>query len=54
VFFLEGSRFIKEVLPADLAISDAKMAAFRLMVVGAALTTIPIFWPRGLWGRKEI
>jgi branched-chain amino acid transport system permease protein len=53
VLFLEGSRFLKDVLPAEYLFSDARMAAFRFMMIGLALTIIPIYWPRGLWGRKE-
>jgi len=53
VVFLEGSRFLKDVLPAEFMFSDARMAAFRFMMIGLALTVIPIYWPRGLLGRKE-
>jgi len=52
VFFLEGSRFVKDILPTALALSDARMAAVRYLVIGAALTLVPMYWPRGLWGRK--
>jgi branched-chain amino acid transport system permease protein len=53
VFFQEGSRFLKDVLPVAYMFSDARMAAFRLIIIGLALTVIPIYWPRGLWGRRE-
>ncbi|ASW04149.1 branched-chain amino acid ABC transporter permease [Paraburkholderia aromaticivorans] len=54
VLLLEGSRFLKEVLPAALLFSDQRMAALRLMIIGLGLTVIPINWPRGLLGRKEL
>lgn len=54
VFFLEGSRFVKDVLPDEIAIPDARLAALRFMLIGLALTLIPIHWPRGIWGRKEL
>lgn len=53
VVFLEGSRFLKDFLPDSIEISDAKIAALRLMIVGAALVIIPVYWPRGILGRKE-
>jgi branched-chain amino acid transport system permease protein len=53
VFFLEGSRFLKDLLPMGYAPSYAQMASLRLMAIGLALTLVPIYWPRGLWGRKE-
>lgn len=53
VAFLEGSRFLRELLPAGLGIGEAQIAAARQMVVGAALTLIPMLWPRGILGRKE-
>ncbi|WP_454749053.1 branched-chain amino acid ABC transporter permease [Ciceribacter selenitireducens] len=52
VFFLEGSRFLKDFLPADLDISDASIAAIRFLTIGVALTVVPLYWPRGIWGRK--
>ncbi|MGI4814145.1 MAG: branched-chain amino acid ABC transporter permease [Janthinobacterium lividum] len=54
VFALEGSRFAKDLLPAMLTLSDQKMAALRQIVIGLALTLIPMYWPRGLLGRKEL
>lgn len=52
VFFLEGSRFLKDFMPPELALSDARMAAVRYLAIGAILTLVPLYWPRGLWGRK--
>ncbi len=53
VVFLEGSRFLKDVLPAGLAVSDATMAAVRFVAVGAVLTVMPLYRPRGLLGRES-
>lgn len=53
VLFVEGSRFLKDILPEGVEISDAKLAALRLMIVGAALIIVPTYWPRGILGRKE-
>ncbi|GEO87377.1 MULTISPECIES: branched-chain amino acid ABC transporter permease [Alphaproteobacteria] len=52
VFFLEGSRFLKDFMPPELALSDARMAAVRYLAIGAILTLVPLYWPRGLLGRK--
>ncbi|MGA0565592.1 branched-chain amino acid ABC transporter permease [Ancylobacter sp. VNQ12] len=54
VLFLEGSRFLKDILPAEYMLSDARMAALRFVVIGLALILVPIRWPRGIWGRKEL
>lgn len=54
VTFLEGSRFLKDLVPPDIGLTDARIASLRLMVIGIALTVIPMNWPRGIWGRKEL
>ena len=37
----------------DVAMLFGLMALALFMMIGLALTIIPIYWPRGLWGRKE-
>ena len=54
VLFLEGSRFLKDLLPADTGLTDDKIAALRFMAIGLALVVVPIWRPQGLWGRKEL
>ncbi len=46
--FLEGSRFLRDVLPF---VSDVQMASLRLAVVGLALIVFTLFRPQGLLGR---
>jgi branched-chain amino acid transport system permease protein len=46
--FLEGSRFLRDVLPF---VSDVQMASLRLAVVGLALILFTIYRPQGLLGR---
>lgn len=53
VLFLEGSRFLKDVLPPELGLGDDKLAALRFMAIGLMLIIVPIWRPQGLWGRKE-
>jgi branched-chain amino acid transport system permease protein len=49
MLFLEGSRFLRDILPF---ISAVDMASIRLGVVGVALILFMIFLPDGLMGRK--
>ena len=46
--FLEGSRFLRDVLPF---VSDVQMASLRLAVVGLGLILFTIYRPQGLLGR---
>ena len=46
--FLEGSRFLRDVLPF---VSDVQMASLRLAVIGLALILFTIYRPQGLLGR---
>jgi branched-chain amino acid transport system permease protein len=46
--FLEGSRFLRDVLPF---VSDVQMASLRLAAIGLALMLFTIYRPQGLLGR---
>ena len=46
--FLEGSRFLRDVLPF---VSDVQMASLRLAAIGLALVLFTIYRPQGLLGR---
>jgi branched-chain amino acid transport system permease protein len=54
IFFLEGSRFLHDFLPDLPLLSQSRLSALRFMVVGLALILVPMYWPRGLWGRREL
>lgn len=45
--FLEGSRFIRDVLPG---IAEVEMASIRLGIIGVALILFTIYMPRGIMG----
>ncbi len=45
--FLEGSRFLRDVMPF---ISEVAMASVRLGVVGLALVLFTMYRPQGLMG----
>ena len=47
-FFLEGSRFLRDMLPF---ISEVQMASLRLAVIGLALVLFTILRPQGVLGR---
>ncbi|BAF89000.1 MULTISPECIES: branched-chain amino acid ABC transporter permease [Azorhizobium] len=47
MFFLEGSRFLRDLLPF---ISEVSMASVRLGVVGLALILFTMYRPQGLMG----
>ena len=47
MLFLEGSRFLRDILPF---ISDVGMASFRLGAVGVALVLFTLYRPQGLMG----
>ncbi len=49
MLFLEGSRFLRDVLPF---VSVVDMASIRLGVVGVALILFMIYLPQGLMGRR--
>lgn len=50
MLFLEGSRFLRDVLPF---VSAVDMASIRLGVVGVALILFMIYLPQGLMGRRD-
>lgn len=50
MLFLEGSRFLRDVLPF---ISEVEMASVRLGLVGLALILFTIYRPQGLMGEAK-
>lgn len=50
VAFLEGSRFVRDILPG---VSEVDMAAVRLGVVGLALILLMIYRPQGVLGASS-
>ncbi len=46
--FLEGSRFLRDVLPF---VSEVQMASLRLAIIGLALILFTIYRPQGLLGQ---
>lgn len=53
VLFIEGSRFLKDILPIAAVLSDSRIAALRFIVVGLALILVPLYRPAGLLGRRS-
>jgi len=49
VAFLEGSRFIRDLLPG---VAEVQMASIRLAVVGLALILFMLYRPQGLFGKR--
>ena len=49
MLFLEGSRFLHDVLPF---ISDVQIASLRLGAIGLALVLFTLYRPQGLMGRR--
>jgi branched-chain amino acid transport system permease protein len=47
MFFLEGSRFLRDIVPF---IPDVEMASIRLGVVGVAIVLFTLYRPQGLMG----
>jgi branched-chain amino acid transport system permease protein len=47
--FLEGSRFLRDVIPG---VSEVQMASVRLALVGLALILFTLYRPQGLAGKK--
>jgi branched-chain amino acid transport system permease protein len=47
MFFLEGSRFLRDIIPF---IPDIEMASIRLGVVGLAIVLFTLYRPQGLMG----
>jgi branched-chain amino acid transport system permease protein len=47
VFVLEATRYL------ELPLSDARIAALRFMIVGAALMALVVLRPQGLFGKRE-
>ena len=47
MFFLEGSRFLRDIIPF---IPDVEMASIRLGVVGIAIVLFTLYRPQGLMG----
>ena len=50
VAFLEGSRFLRDLLPG---IAEVQMASVRLAVVGLAIILFVLYRPQGLFGKRE-
>jgi len=50
VAFLEGSRFLRDLVPA---IPEVQMANARLAIIGLALIVFVVLRPQGLFGRKD-
>ena len=50
MFFLEGSRFIRDVLPG---VAEIQMASVRLALIGLALVLFVIYRPQGMFGRRK-
>lgn len=48
---LEGSRFLKDLIPV---LSDVRLAAVRLMLVGGLLVGFMMFRPEGLWREEPV
>jgi branched-chain amino acid transport system permease protein len=49
MFFLEGSRFIRDVLPG---VAEVQMASIRLALIGLALVLFVLYRPQGLFGKR--
>ncbi len=49
VAFLEGSRFLRDLLPG---IAEVQMASVRLAVVGLAIILFVLYRPQGLFGKR--
>ena len=49
VFFLEGSRFLRDLMPS---IGEAQMAHIRLGVIGLALILCMLYRPQGFFGKR--
>ena len=50
VAFLEGSRFLRDLLPG---IAEVQMASVRLAVVGLAIILFVLYRPQGLFGKRS-
>ena len=51
ILFLEGSRFLRDVIPG---VSAVEMASVRLFAVGLALILLVLYRPGGLMGKEEL
>lgn len=49
MFFIEGSRFIRDVFPG---IAEVQMASIRLALIGLALVLFVLYRPQGLFGKR--
>lgn len=50
VFFLEGSRFLRDLIPS---IAESQMAHIRLGVIGLALILCMVYRPQGIFGKRS-
>ena len=50
VAFLEGSRFLRDLLPG---VAEVQMASVRLAVVGLAIILFVLYRPQGLFGPRD-
>ncbi len=51
MFFLEGSRFIRDIFPG---VAEVQMASIRLALIGAALVLFVLYRPQGLFGKRTV
>ncbi len=51
MFFLEGSRFIRDIFPG---IAEVQMASIRLALIGLALVLFVLYRPQGLFGKRAV
>ncbi len=49
MFFLEGSRFIRDIFPG---VAEVQMASIRLALIGLALVLFVLYRPQGLFGTR--
>ena len=49
MFFIEGSRFIRDIFPG---VAEVQMANFRLALIGLALVLFVMYRPQGLFGKR--
>jgi len=50
IVFLEGSRFVRDVLPG---VAEVEMASVRLGLIGLALILCTIYFPNGVTGKRR-
>ena len=53
VIFFAYDAITREVLPRIIALDEARLGAFRIMVIGLILMVLMIWRPQGILGKKE-